>query len=956
MRRHPNPPGCAVAGALARHYARRAASTPASRRDARLLPRAGTDLSARRHRRGRARGRTRRPAPRIPHADPGPVATSDGRRRSRRPRGGPRVDGRTEPPSASAAPNATLATRVRDATSATLAARVAKPRTAADPRAQGHPTRSSRTDPRRAGGSSHCAQRKRLPFSYLSTDSSRVVLRFTMRVAVRPRVTRAWFVAFLTIVSVGTALGTCSNTCESMFQSNQCSCTEGKYKKSVGGCSCTWGVCSKTEYSCHSCHASCRGCDGGGSDDCTTCDDGKYESSGQCHSCHSDCATCKVGGSDGCLTCASSATPHVKYKPGNYYGHFDYGTCVECTENSHCGSGEYCDGSTCQSCHSNCATCRAGGSGSCESCHDGRYADFNFYGECKLCHSTCATCTRQYNTLFGMGSTCTRCIDTSKLASGDMCVECLGSSDCTAKYGQGYICRGLGTAASCDPSPCDASALPANAVDLGDCTSSLESGSSCEPTCASGYTRSGVTSCLAGTLTSEATCESDPCDTSTLPANAVDLGDCHASLASGSSCEPTCASGYTRSGVTSCLAGTLTSEATCDPDPCVVVAPDNGGIGSGGTNACGSSLASGSSCEPTCASGYTRSGVTSCFTGTLTSATCDPDPCDASALPANAVSLGDCTATLASGSSCSPQCTIGFYPVAATCVAGTLTQAAACSSEPSCDASALPTNGANEGTCSSALASGSTCAPACLNGYSVNGTTTCAAGTLTSVATCDPDPCNFVAPDNAADAGSCTATLLSGNTCSPTCASGYTRNGVTSCLAGTLTSATCDPDPCDASALPANAESLGDCTATLASGSSCEPTCDLGYVASVATCFAGNLTAAACDREASCDASALPSGAADLGDCNATLPSRSSCSPTCDDGYTLAASSECVSGTLTPATCEETPKPPPPPSTPPPSPRNTSLVFEDDDSRAKRAGAQPACAIAFATVAAVLAA
>ena len=146
MRRYPNPPGCAVAGALARHSARRAASTPASRRDARLLPRAGTDLSARRHRRGRARGRTRRPAPRIPRAGPGPVATSDRRRRSRRPRGGPRVDGRTEPPSASAAPNATLATRVRDATSATLAARVAKPRTAADPRAQGHPTRSSRTE------------------------------------------------------------------------------------------------------------------------------------------------------------------------------------------------------------------------------------------------------------------------------------------------------------------------------------------------------------------------------------------------------------------------------------------------------------------------------------------------------------------------------------------------------------------------------------------------------------------------------------------------------------------------------------------------------------------------------------------------------------------------------------------------------------------------------------------
>ena len=263
------------------------------------------------------------------------------------------------------------------------------------------------------------------------------------------------------------------------------------------------------------------------------------------------------------------------------------------------------------------------------------------------------------------------------------------------------------------------------------------------------------------------------------------------------------------------------------------------------------------------------------------------------------------------------------------------------------------------GDCHASLASGSSCEPTCASGYTRSGVTSCLAGTLTSEATCDPDPCVVVAPDNggigSGGTNACGSSLASGSSCEPTCASGYTRSGVTSCFTGTLTSATCDPDPCDASALPANAVSLGDCTATLASGSSCEPTCDLGYVASVATCFAGNLTAAACDREASCDASALPSGAADLGDCNATLPSRSSCSPTCDDGYTLAASSECVSGTLTPATCEETPKPPPPPSTPPPSPRNTSLVFEDDDSRAKRAGAQPACAIAFATVAAVLA-
>ena len=122
----------------------------------------------------------------------------------------------------------------------------------------------------------------------------------------------------------------------------------------------------------------------------------------------------------------------------------------------------------------------------------------------------------------------------------------------------------------------------------------------------------------------------------------------------------------------------------------------------------------------------------------------------------------------------------------------------------------------------------------------------------------------------------------------------------------------------------------------------------------MATRFAGNLTAAACDREASCDASALPAGAADLGDCNATLPKSIVVLPTCDDGYTLAASSECVSGTLTPATCEETPKPPASVDAAA-VPANTSLVFEDDDTKG-RAGEQPAARSRFATVAAVLAA
>jgi len=51
-----------------------------------------------------------------------------------------------------------------------------------------------------------------------------------------------------------------------------------------------------------------------------------------------------------------------------------------------------------------------------------------------------------------------------------------------------------------DDNPCDASAPPANGA-VGDCTSTLASGSTCQPTCNAGYTVSGTSSCLVGTFT-----------------------------------------------------------------------------------------------------------------------------------------------------------------------------------------------------------------------------------------------------------------------------------------------------------------------------------------------------------------------------------------------------------------------------------------------------------------------
>ena len=185
-------------------------------------------------------------------------------------------------------------------------------------------------------------------------------MRFATRVAVRPRVTRAWVVAFVAVVSVGAArgvdvdefegdfvallrggdsdateetplsddrnrgrrlLGRCSNTCET-FSYGGCDCNDGEYKKDVGDC--RYGT--SNEYSCAACHTSCRKCDGSGSSDCTACRDGEYKTSGQCLSCDDDCETCWGGSSVQCSSCFQSGS-----KP-----HFYFSACFECTSDSHC--------------------------------------------------------------------------------------------------------------------------------------------------------------------------------------------------------------------------------------------------------------------------------------------------------------------------------------------------------------------------------------------------------------------------------------------------------------------------------------------------------------------------------------------------------------------------------------------------------------------------------------------
>ncbi len=151
---------------------------------------------------------------------------------------------------------------------------------------------------------------------------------------------------------------------------------------------------------------------------------------------------------------------------------------------------------------------------------------------------------------------------------------------------------------------CDASSPPKNGI-VGNCTDTLMSGESCVPVCNAGYMLSGAISCIDRVLINTAVCNQACVNSAAAIANG-DASSCPSSLASGSSCTPTCDSGYTLSGTRSCSVGTLTDTAVCNPDPCTASA-DSSKDGSDGNFYCingGTIGGTSGECTCTCNAGY----------------------------------------------------------------------------------------------------------------------------------------------------------------------------------------------------------------------------------------------------------------------------------------------------------------------------------------------------------------
>eukprot|EP00808_Paulinella_micropora_P025940 g622.t1 len=280
-------------------------------------------------------------------------------------------------------------------------------------------------------------------------------------------------------------------------------------------------------------------------------------------------------------------------------------------------------------------------------------------------------------------------------------------------------------------------------------------------------------------------------------------------------------------------------------------------------------------------------------------------PLYASFVGSNCPSMG----VLAHGASCRPVCENGYVLNGQyTCEQGIWTSLPFCTAE-SCRV--YPPVYGSYGDCPNILPIRSSCVPACEPGYSVQGIFKCEDfGALTSSAVCFPNGCRLSAPANGELGDKCPqdSMLAHGESCRPSCHSGFLLDGLFYCQSGVLThTASCLPAASPCKIAPPPASFPGNCPALdpLAHGATCQPGCNPGYVLNGEfTCNAGVLTSIASCQLAECVLSAPVGG--DLGSCPSVLPTGGTCRPSCQTGYLLVGEFRCENGNITStASCQE---------------------------------------------------
>jgi hypothetical protein len=441
----------------------------------------------------------------------------------------------------------------------------------------------------------------------------------------------------------------------------------------------------------------------------------------------------------------------------------------------------------------------------------------------------------------------------------------------------------------CTPKSCTKPNPPSNGA-VGACSADLQDGESCAPSCEDGYELVTPTTCNLGDI-SPGICLPQSCTTVSPPKNGA-RGNCPTTLGHGQKCQMDCRDGYRSSGDTTCALG-QTRPSECVPKSCAIL------NGTPGHVDCPTELEHGASCSLTCPNGHVASSDTTCSFGKLSIGRCVPNDCETPrSIPHG--NLGTCEAYVPHGKNCTPKCDGGHtLSEPMSCTAGQLTLSRCVPN----DCTVSDPENATSGDCHPILAHGATCSPECDVGYTLSGsTTTCTSGKLT-LAKCTATQCPFIVAPTHGNAGNCPTVLENGQSCAIQCDHGYQPVGLTKCVAGDLTIASCEPTACDT--LPTVAHGrLGTCPSNrrLVHGESCKPECDDGFSLHDSTlCTAGNLTVGKC-RANSCDVISPPDNGR-MGDCESQLESGERCTPACNDGYTLSGTTNCSLGRTTVAKC-----------------------------------------------------
>eukprot|EP00054_Salpingoeca_dolichothecata_P028658 m.219346 g.219346 ORF g.219346 m.219346 type:complete len:3133 (-) comp26284_c0_seq1:107-9505(-) len=234
------------------------------------------------------------------------------------------------------------------------------------------------------------------------------------------------------------------------------------------------------------------------------------------------------------------------------------------------------------------------------------------------------------------------------------------------------------------------------------------SGNTCSPNCDENYIASDTLTCTDGEW-NDVTCDQAQCEEEPVYEGPGSVGECSTPVTIGGSCELSCEDGYSKTGDFVCQGTTFTSPA-CKPNACLGSPEIENGVAD-----CGALTLHGNNCEsPTCNPGYTLTDAIVCELGDWTGGSCAPDSCPST--PPQVENADETTCNPSEhGDTCAINCNDGFEQTSPyTCHLGSWTQPACLPLR--CEGNPDEVEHGNEPNCGPSTASGATCELVCDEG------------------------------------------------------------------------------------------------------------------------------------------------------------------------------------------------------------------------------------------------